>query len=136
MTIFAIDVGTKTIGIAKSDPMQLFVMPVSTLVRQGVKKDCEKLSELMKGIEVLVVGLPYELDGSEGRSARLARQVGEELGHRLQIQPIYVDERYTSVDAEQKLLEMNVSREKRKEVIDQVAAMLILENYLMEQRSS
>ena len=130
--ILALDVGTKTIGVAVSDPLGMFAQPVTTVARQGVRKDTEVLQALVqeKGADTLVVGLPLELDGTEERSARLARQIGEALHQATGLPLHYVDERFTSVDAERKLIAMNVSRKKRKAVIDQVAAMLILESHL------
>ncbi|MCB9743428.1 MAG: Holliday junction resolvase RuvX [Alphaproteobacteria bacterium] len=128
----ALDVGTKTIGIAVSDPLGLFAQPHSTLARQGVKKDCARLQALCEELEVavLVVGLPLELDDTESRPARLARQIGEHLGELVGLTPIYVDERYSSVEAERYLLEMDLSRAKRKQVIDQAAAVVILQSWL------
>ena len=76
------------------------------------------------------MGLPLELDGEEGRSARLARQVGDALGEALGLAPVYVDERYSSVDAERVLVQADFSRKKRKKVIDQAAAILILQSWL------
>ena len=84
--------------------------------------------------EHLVVGLPYELDGSEGRSARLARQVGDAVAELTGLPITYVDERYSSVEAERQLIEANVSRKKRKEIIDQAAAMVILQAWLNGER--
>lgn len=129
--ILGLDVGTKTIGVAVSDPLGLLAHPVRTLRRQGVRKDAEKLAQLIEEHEAerVVVGLPYELDGSEGRSARLARQIGDavqELGS-----PVtYIDERFTSVEAERQLISADMSRAGRREVIDQQAAILILQSYL------
>jgi len=128
----ALDVGTKTIGVALSDALGILASPHSTLARQSVKKDAAALFELVQaeGIEHLVVGLPLELDDSEARPARLARQVGEALGKLMGVTPIYVDERYSSVDAEAMLVRLDMSRRKRKEVIDQVAAVIILQSWL------
>ena len=128
----ALDVGTKTIGVALSDPLRITANPVCTLSRKGVKKDVRALVELVEGKEVdaLVVGLPLELDGSEERSARLARQIGEAMGEALGLKPVYIDERYSSVEAERALIEADLSRKKRKGVIDQAAAMLILRSFL------
>ena len=130
--VVALDVGTKTIGVAMSDPLGITANPVSTLARRGVRKDVEALTALCEGreIDTLVVGLPLELDGSEKRSAKLARQVGEALGAELGLEPVYIDERYTSVEAERALVEADLSRKKRKGVIDQAAAVLILRSYL------
>jgi putative Holliday junction resolvase len=128
----ALDVGTKTIGVAISDPLGITANPVCTLARKGVKKDVLRLMALCEGkdVETLVVGLPLELDDTETRSAKLARQVGDAMGRALGVKPIYIDERYTSVDAEEALIEADISRKKRKGVIDQVAAVLILRSYL------
>jgi putative Holliday junction resolvase len=130
--VIALDVGTKTIGVAMSDPLRITANPVCTVARKGVKRDVLVLVEICEGKEVdtLVVGLPLELDDSEKRSARLARQVGETLGKALGLKPVYIDERYSSVEAEQVLIEADLSRKKRKGVIDQAAAMFILRSYL------
>ena len=128
----ALDVGTKTIGVALSDPLGITANPVCTVTRQGVKKDVLALMELTVGkdVDTLVVGLPLELDGSETRSAKLARQVGEAFGEALGLKPVYIDERYSSVEAERALIEADLSRKKRKGVIDQAAAVIILRSYL------
>ncbi len=130
--VMGLDVGTKTIGIAVSDPTRMLASPVRTLSRRSVREDTEQLVKIVaeQGIELLVVGLPYELDGSEMRSARLARQIGESLGARTGLPVVYVDERYSSVDAERQLIEAGMSRARRKQVIDQAAAVLILQSYL------
>lgn len=127
-----LDVGTRTIGIAVSDPLGLFAQPVRTLARQSVKKDATALAALCAEREVrhLIVGLPLELDGREERSARLARQVGEALAELTGLTPVYIDERYSSVEAERGLIEQDLSRRRRKQVIDQSAAMLILQSWL------
>ncbi|MCO4745070.1 MAG: Holliday junction resolvase RuvX [Proteobacteria bacterium] len=128
----ALDVGTKTIGIAISDPLRMFPQPHSTLSREGVKKDIARLSPLVTQLEVdhLVVGLPLELDGEESRSARLARQIGEAMREATGLSLTYIDERYSSVEAERWLLEADLSRSRRKQVIDQAAAIVILRSYL------
>ena len=128
----ALDVGTKTIGLALSDPLGLFAQPLYTVARRGVKKDGAELALVCADKEVthLVVGLPLELDGSEERPARLARQVGEALAQLTGLPLVYVDERFSSVEAERHLLEADLSRAKRKEVIDQAAAVIILQSWL------
>ena len=130
--ILGLDVGTKTIGVAISDGLGLCAYPVTTISRKGVKKDVLKLQKVIeeRSAEKIVVGLPYELDGSEGRSARLARQIGEALRDLTELEIVYVDERYSSVAAEQQLLAVDMSRNRRKQVIDQQAAVVILQTYL------
>jgi len=130
--VVGLDVGTKTIGVAMSDPLRMLASPVHTIARKGVRKDVVALQELVAKheIDVVVVGLPLELDGTEERSARLARQIGEATAEATGWELIYVDERFTSVDAERQLIAAGASRARRKEVIDQQAAVVILQSWL------
>jgi len=130
--ILGLDVGTKTIGVAISDAIGMLAHPVGTLQRKGVRKDVAALAELASTREAsaVVVGLPLELDGTEARSCRLARQIGSAMHARTGLDVAYVDERYTSVDAERMLIEAGKSRADRREVIDQQAAVLILQSFL------
>ncbi len=135
--VIALDVGTKTIGVAMSDPTRLLASPVTTIRRKGVRRDAEVIVALIEEREVVhvVVGLPYELDGTEARSARLARQIGEAVAERTGLPTDYVDERYSSVDAERQLIEADVSRARRKQIIDQAAAVVILESWMRIQNA-
>lgn len=137
MSLIALDVGTKTIGVAASDPLGMLAHRVCTVARRGIKRDVEVLQRILveRAATGVVVGLPYELDGSEARSARLARQIGEAVREVSGLPVHYVDERYTSVDAERRLIESGMSRERRREVIDQEAAVLILESWLAQRAS-
>jgi putative Holliday junction resolvase len=132
--VIALDVGTKTIGIAVSDPSRRFVLPVRTLARQGVAKDAAALTGLCreKATAQVVVGLPLTPDGEEGRSARLARQVGEALAAQ-GLTVAYQDERYSTVEAEWRLREAGMDGRARKGVIDAAAAVVILEDWLAAQ---
>ena len=129
--ILALDVGTKTIGIARADIVARLASPHSTLARQGVKKDTARLVHLIQelGAEQVVVGLPYELDGAEGRSARLARQIGDAISEASGLPVHYQDERYSTVEAEHRLRQAGHDGRQRKSVIDQAAAAVILEDY-------
>lgn len=128
---FGLDVGTKTIGVAVSDPLRMVAHPFRTVARKSIVVDVAQILVWIKEQqgEHVVVGLPYELDGSEGRSAKLARQIGEAISA-AGLPITYIDERFTSVEAERRMIEMDVKRKKRKEVIDQVAAALILQSWL------
>lgn len=130
--VMGLDVGTKTIGVAVSDETRIIASPLRTVARRSVKRDVADLAPDIeeRGVEAVVVGLPYELDGTEARSARLARQIGEAVRERFGIPVHYVDERFTSVDAERQLIEARVSRQRRKEIIDQQAACIILQSFL------
>ena len=130
--VLGLDVGTKTIGVAQSDPMRMLASPVTTVARKGVNRDVATIMALVegKGVDAVVVGLPLELDGTEERSAKLARQIGVALGEAANLRVIYVDERFSSVHAERQLIAARMSRQRRKEVIDQQAAVLILQSWL------
>jgi len=128
-----LDVGTVTIGVAISDPLGMFAQPVRTLRRTGRKADVAELAELVREREVsrIIVGLPLRMDASEGDSAREARRMAEALGAALEgVTIVLQDERFSTAEAERALIEGNVRRSKRKQVIDQVAAVLILQSYL------
>ncbi|MEM6929983.1 MAG: Holliday junction resolvase RuvX [Myxococcota bacterium] len=130
--VLGLDVGTKTIGVAVSDETRLIASPLRTVARRSVARDVDDLASDVadRSIEAVVVGLPYELDGTEARSARLARQIGEAVRERFELPVHYVDERFTSVDAERQLIQARVSRQRRKEIIDQQAACIILQSFL------
>ena len=132
--IMALDVGTKTIGIAKGFVESKMVFPISTLKRQSVKKDSIRISEICnkEGIEGIVVGLPLQADGTEGRMARLARQVADAVHGLTQISIFYQDESDSSLEAQERLYEAGRHTVTHKAVIDQEAAMIILERWLRE----
>lgn len=131
-SVLALDVGTQTIGVAVSDPLGLVARPVLTVARKGLKQDIPALAGLVAahGARRVVVGLPLELDGTEARSARLARQVGEAVRAETGLPVVYVDERYSSVEAERRLIAQGMSRARRKQVIDQEAAAIVLQAWL------
>lgn len=131
-TILALDVGTKTIGVARCDDAIAFVSPLCTLSRKGVKTDSGRVQELCEkhGAVAVVVGLPYELDGSEGRSARLARQVGDAVAERTGLPVHYQDERYSTVEAAERLRVAGHDSRAQRSIIDQAAAAVILEDWL------
>ena len=130
--IIALDVGTKTIGVAKVTLPGGLPTPHSTLSRKGVKTDVQRLTHLVQELNAtqLVVGLPYELDGTEGRSARLARQVGDALSEATSLTVHYQDERYSTVVAEERLRAAGYNSVAQKTKIDQAAAAVILGDYL------
>ena len=126
------DVGSRTIGLALSDSGRMLATAWETISRKGQKADAQDVIARAQEQEVdqFVIGWPLELDGSEDRSARLARQVGEALSGATDWPVFYVDERFSSVDAERQLIAAGMSRQRRKEVIDQQAAVLILQSWL------
>jgi putative Holliday junction resolvase len=132
MRTFGLDVGTRTVGVAVSDALGMTAQPLTTLRRTGLRADLAQLRRLAEAHEVsqAVVGLPLNMDGSEGPSAVAARAFGEALARALDIPVEYQDERLSTVAAQRALLEADVSRARRREVVDQVAAALILQTWL------
>ena len=131
--IMGLDVGDKTIGIALSDPLGWTAQGLKTIQRTGIKKDLQKLGEIIKEYDVkkIVVGLPKNMDGTIGPQCQKVLEFNERLGKRFtDIEIIQWDERLTTVAAERTLIEADVSRKKRKEVIDKIAAVHILQGYL------
>lgn len=130
--LLALDVGTKTIGVAACDPSRRLARPVTTLARKGVRQDVAALERLARqeGATGLVVGLPLDLAGAETRSAHLARQVGDALAAATGLPLHWQDERFSSVEAERRLLAQGLSREERKRRIDAAAAAVILQDFL------
>ena len=131
--ILALDVGDKRIGIAISDELGISAQPLATLERRsGFKADLNDIAKIVEeyGVSKVVVGMPMNMDGSEGEQAAKAREFAERLRRRVRIPVDTWDERLTTAQAERTLIAGDRSRAKRKEVVDQLAAALILENYL------
>lgn len=131
-SILALDVGTRRIGVARADLRARLARPLSTVERQGVAKDVAKLAALCRaeGAEAVVVGMPYDLEGNEGRSARLARQVGDALGAATGLPIHWQDERFTTVEAAERLHAAGLDARRQRGVIDQAAAAVILQDWL------
>lgn len=132
MRILALDVGEKNIGLAISDKLGLIAQGLPTLRHQTKDEDISAIANILKvhHITEVVVGIPVNLDGSLGKKAQEVAVFLEDLKKKITL-PIKVwDERFTSVQAEKVLLEAGLSRKKRKKKIDQLAARLILQNYL------
>lgn len=132
MRILALDVGEKNIGLAISDKLGLIAQGLPTLRHQTKDEDISAIANILKvhHITEVVVGIPINLDGSLGKKAQEVAVFLEDLKKKITL-PIKVwDERFTSVQAEKVLLEAGLSRKKRKKKIDQLAARLILQNYL------
>jgi putative pre-16S rRNA nuclease len=132
MRLLGLDVGDKTIGVALSDESATLATGLQTVRRTGLQRDLRELAELARGREVgtVVVGLPRSLNGSEGPQARKVLAFVEALRVALKLPIVTWDERFSTVAAEHALIEGGVSRERRKGLVDKVAAVLILQNYL------
>ncbi|NLF79703.1 MAG: Holliday junction resolvase RuvX [Clostridia bacterium] len=133
MRILGLDVGTKTIGVAVSDPLGLTAQGVETIRRKSLAADLDALARLAEQYEAeeILIGLPLNMNGSEGPSVEMARSFGAAVAERLPLLPIiYRDERGSTVAATRILLEGDISRGKRKKVIDKLAAVYVLQGYL------
>jgi putative Holliday junction resolvase len=140
MRVMAIDYGTKAIGVAICDELQLAARPLATIrrERQNQKQAIERICELARQHEVgaLVVGLPLNMDGTRGEAAEKVERFIADLRSQLADPPILpipvdmIDERLTSYEADQILREMGVSQKERMAKSDEYAAVLILQDYL------
>jgi putative Holliday junction resolvase len=132
MTIMALDVGSKRIGIAVSDPGQSFALPVGTIERTNLRADLDRIREYLEsyGVDELVVGEPLALSGERGIAAQKMDAFVEHVQRVFSGSIHRVDERLTTAQATKTLIAADVSRSKRKAVVDKMAAALILETYL------
>ncbi|MFH1853751.1 MAG: Holliday junction resolvase RuvX [Candidatus Omnitrophota bacterium] len=130
--ILALDIGQKRIGIAVSDALNITAQGIETLKRQDIETVLKRIGSLVKEYDVskIVVGIPFNMDGSKGRSAALVEEFIAELKQGVSAEIATVDERLTTLEGERMLLEADVSRKKRKASIDKIAAQLILQIYL------
>ena len=127
--------GSKTIGVAVSDEMGIIARGVTTLKRKKMTHDVAQLRTLIEEQKAgkVVAGLPKNMNGSLGQSAKMVLALLRELEKSIDIPVIVWDERLSTVAAERTLLEADMSRKKRKKVVDKVAALIILQGYLDNQ---
>ena len=127
-----LDLGEKTIGLAVSDGSLMIATPMETLKRSKFTADAERLSAVIteRGVGGLVIGLPVNMDGSEGPRCQSARQFAENLLGRIDIPIAFWDERLSTAAVTRTLLEADVSRRRRAEVVDKMAAAYILQGAL------
>ena len=132
MRILGLDVGSKTIGVAVSDIMGIVAHGVSTMTRRNLAHDLGELKKLVDEYEAseIVVGLPKNMDGTIGKQAQEVLAFAEDIKDNLKIPVTTWDERLSTMAANRALLEADLSRKKRKKVIDKIAAVFILQGYL------
>jgi putative holliday junction resolvase len=134
MRIMGLDVGSKTVGIAISDELGWTAQGLKTLKidEEKNKFGFDEIGQLIKeyGISQVVIGLPKNMNGSIGPRGEASKTYAEEIENQFSVSTILWDERLTTMAAERVLLEADVSRKKRKKVIDKMAAMMILQGYL------
>ncbi|MBU1153272.1 Holliday junction resolvase RuvX [bacterium] len=132
MSIIGLDIGDKTIGISVSDPGKSIALGLKTLKRENIKEDLTKIKKVVDDYktEKIVLGYPKNMDGSIGKSAQKVLDFEKELKSFIDLETVFWDERLTTLEAEKLLIHGNVKRKKRREVIDTLSAVLILQNYL------
>lgn len=131
--IMGLDLGDKTIGVALSDPLGWTAQGLETIKRLDIKKDLQRLEEIIKeyGVSKIIIGLPKNMDGSIGQQGNKVLDFEKILFKNFpKLEIIKWDERMTTMAAERTLLEADLSRKKRKKLIDKVAAVYILQGYL------
>ena len=129
----SLDIGDKTIGLAISDPLGLTAQPLDTIRRSIVRDDLRKLGEFisLREVSMLVIGLPKHMNGTEGERCKIVRDFADKIRAAFPaIEIVFWDERLSTVAAERSLLEADLSRAKRKKIIDKMAAVYILQGYL------
>ena len=135
MRIMGLDFGSKTVGVAISDPLLITAQGIEIIRRKEenkLRKTLARIEELIEEYEVgeIVLGLPKNMDDSEGERARLSLEFKDKLERRTGL-PVHMwDERLTTVEADNIMMEAKIRRENRKEYVDMIAAQLILEGYL------
>lgn len=138
MKKIALDVGDKTIGVALSDELGITAQGLMTIERVGIRKDAGKVLDLIKehNCDTVVIGLPLKLSGEDSPQTEKVREFRTMLENKMRstaikgVEVVWQDERLTTVQAERVLIEADVSRKKRKDVIDKQAAVIIMQSYL------
>jgi putative Holliday junction resolvase len=136
MRIMGLDVGSRTIGMAISDELGLTAQGFKTLRRKSLEDDFQEIAAIINQFEIskIVVGLPKNMNGTLGSQAETVLKWVEILKDRIEVPVVTWDERLSTVGASKVLLEADLSRRKRKKVIDKLAAVLILQGYLDQSR--
>ena len=135
MRVMGLDYGSKTIGVAVSDPMGLTAQGIETITREEenkLRKSLRRIEELAEQYQVgeIVLGFPKNMNNTIGERAEKALQLKETLERRLGLPVVMWDERLTTVEADRTLIEAGVRRENRKKYVDMIAAVFILQGYL------
>lgn len=138
MRKLGLDVGDKTIGVAVSDELDITAQGVTTIDRVGIRKDAGKVMDYVReyDCDTVVMGLPVNLDGSDSVQTEKVREFRTMLENKMRssgmadVKVEWQDERFTTVIAERVLMEANMKRKSRKEVVDKQAAIIILQSYM------
>lgn len=132
MRILGLDVGSKTIGVAVSDPLGFTAQGLTTIRRTNKEKDIQEIKNFCDQYDakVILIGLPKNMNGTIGPSGEIIMAFGKLLEEELKLEVKFWDERLTTVAAHRAMLEADLSRNKRKKIVDKVASTFILQGYL------
>ncbi|WMJ75844.1 MULTISPECIES: Holliday junction resolvase RuvX [unclassified Sedimentibacter] len=135
--LMGLDVGDKTIGVAVSDLLMITAQGVTTIKRTNIKNDISELKKIIEEYQVtkIIAGLPKMLDGTVGIQGEKVLRFIEKLKNRVDLPIEFEDERFTTTISERMLIDADVSRKKRKEVIDKLAAVHILSGYMQRKKN-
>ena len=142
MRVLGLDIGDKTVGVAVSDPLLISAQGVTTIERVGIRKDTTKVLEYIKqyDCDAVVAGLPLMLSGEDSPQTHKVREFVEMLNNKMhsngiKYDVVFQDERFTTKIAENVLIEADMSRKKRGQIIDRQAAIIILQSWLDSHRN-
>lgn len=141
MRILGLDFGSKTVGVAISDPTE-FIATGVTIIRRDredkLRKTYAAIEEICEenGVEKIVLGCPFNMDGSEGERVRKTKEFKENLERRTGLEVVLMDERLSTVEADELMNETRIAGKERKSLVDKIAATYILQWYLDEQRGN
>ena len=132
MRILGLDIGTKTVGVAISDPLGWTAQGITTVRRKNYTSDMAEIKKICDeyGVETIVAGMPKNMNGTIGPSGEMVKEFCERLKEVVNIKIEFWDERLTTVAAHRAMLEADLSRSKRNKIVDKVAATYILQGYL------
>lgn len=135
MRYMALDYGSKTVGVAVSDPLGITAQGLETITRKEenkLRRTLARIAEIVREYEItrIILGYPKNMDDSIGERAKKTEEFKDMLERRTGIEVILWDERLTTIEADEVLMECGIRRENRKKVIDKIAATIILQNYM------
>ncbi len=132
MRMLSVDYGDKRIGIAVCDELEMLATPLTTLKSTSMRNNIDAVAALAKkeNAQKIVVGLPLNMDGTEGERASKSRSFGKVLERVSGVPVAYFDERLTSMQAEEIMNGMGIKKDKQKNIVDQIAAQIILQGYM------
>ncbi|MDD5170815.1 MAG: Holliday junction resolvase RuvX [Syntrophales bacterium] len=138
MKILGLDYGDRRIGVAVSDESELVAEGLTTIVRKNRRTDLHALGELIEAnrVEEIVIGYPIRLDGMEGIQCEKVKQFADLVKRIFHRPVIFWDEAFTTKDAEDMMMRVNVKKERRRSMVDRIAASMILQNYLDARRKN